>query len=193
MASRNQSNNEKTLKSTLISMNNDFWTIDNVMFYCNYLDSVILPDGFILDEYRDYFENFLVDVNVPEEYYYSPTLFSEWQYGTPDLDFLVLYFAKMSSLFEFNRPTIKMLPVTSLSDLNKLIVENRAMVRSSKANPLTYNKLEDIKLPIRGYIDTTKTITTTTKSSVPKINTNSKETRLQSDIDFSGEAGNYNY
>jgi len=162
------------------------------MLHCNYLNAVILPDGFILDEYRDYFENFLIDVNVPEEFYYSPTLFAENQYGTADLDFLVLYFAKMNSLFEFNRPVIKFLPVTSLSDLNKLIVQNRLNVRNSKTNPTLYRRLDDIKLPIKGYLETSNTtITTTSKSSVSRINTGTKGRTLASNIDNSQEGGDY--
>jgi hypothetical protein len=169
MASRNQSNNEKTLKTTLLTMQNDFWTIDNVSLYCNYLNRVILPDGFILDEYRDYFENFLVEVNVSEEYYYSPSLFSEVQYGTPDLDFLVMYFAKISSLFEFNQPKIKILPLSSLTDLNKLIVQNKFNIRQSKTNPITYNKLDEIKIPERGYIETENLNITTTKINTSNV------------------------
>jgi hypothetical protein len=152
MASRNQSNNEKTVKSTLRAMPGDFWTIDNISLYCNYKNSVMLPDGFILDEYRDYFEQYLVEVNVSEEYYYSPSLFAEEQYGTADLDFLILYFAGMSSIFEFKQPTIKMLPLTMLTDLNKLMVQMKETVKSSKSNPIEYSELEEIKLPNRGFI-----------------------------------------
>jgi hypothetical protein len=162
------------------------------MLHCNYLNAVVLPDGFILDEYRDYFENFLIDISVPEEYYYSPTLFAENQYGTPDLDFLVLYFAKMTSLFEFNKPVIKFLPVTSLSDLNKLIVQNRVNVRNSKADPVLYGRLENIKLPIKGYLETSNaTIITTSKSSVSRINTGTRSQPLPSNIDNSQENGEY--
>jgi hypothetical protein len=152
MAARNQSNNEKTVKNTLRIMPADFWTVDNVSMYCNYLDQTILPDGFILDEYRDYFEQFLEEVDVPEAYHYSPSLFAEALYGTPDLDFLVLYFAKIPTLFEFNEPRIKILPVTSLMDINKLIVEYRTQVKASKTNPTTYTKLEDISLPKKAYL-----------------------------------------
>ena len=170
MASKNQSNNEKTIKSSLISMPNDFWTIDNISLYCNYLNAAILPDGFILDDYRDYFENFLVEIDVPEEYYYSPSLFSEIQYGTPDLDFLVMYFAGMTSLFEFNEPRIKFLPVTSLSDLNKLIVQRRNEIRQSKASPTLYTELASITLPPNGYIGTDIIETTIDKKRPPSRN-----------------------
>lgn len=172
MASRNQSNNEATIKSTLRAMPGDFWTVDSVSMFCNYKDSVMLPDGFILDEYRDYFEQYLVEVDVAEEYYYSPSLFSEVQYGTPDLDFLVLYFARMTSLFEFKQPRIKFLPVTMLSDLNKLIVQSRQEVRDSKLNPKEYAELEAIRLPNRGYIrqevGTNRNLRISTQQSVKK-------------------------
>jgi hypothetical protein len=152
MASRNQSNKETTVKGTIRAMTSDAWTIDNLLLFCNYKNVGMMPEGLILDEYRDYFEQFLVDAKVSEEYYYSPSLFSEIQYGTPDLDFLVLYFAKIQSLFEFNQPKIKMLPVTMLSDLNKLIVQNKDIVKNSKANPQEFPELETIKLPKKGYL-----------------------------------------
>jgi hypothetical protein len=152
MSAKNQSNNERTVKSTLRVIPADFWIIDNVTTFCNYKGSVVLPDGFILDEFRDYFENFLEDVDVPESFYYSPTLFSEVQYGTPDLDFLVLYFAKIPSMFEFNQPKIKFLPLTSLLDLNKLIVEYRTKVQSLKKNPTEYPEISEIELPRRGFL-----------------------------------------
>jgi hypothetical protein len=189
VASRNQSNNEKTLKSTLLTMQNDFWTIDNVSMYCNYLNRVILPDGFILDEYRDYFENFLIEVNVSEEYYYSPSLFSEVQYGTPDLDFLIMYFAKMSSLFEFNQPKIKILPLSSLTDLNKLIVQNKFNIRQSRTNPTTYNKLAKINIPERGYIETENLDITTTRSNVTTVSTVQKLLPSKLDAPVAGEPG----
>jgi hypothetical protein len=179
MASRNQSNNEKTLKTTLLTMQNDFWTIDNVSMYCNYLNRAIMPDGFILDEYRDYFENFLVEVNVSEEYYYSPSLFAEVQYGTPDLDFLIMYFAKISSLFDFNQPRIKMLPISSLTDLNKLIVQNKLNIRQSKIDPKTYNRLAKINIPERGFIETKNLNIITTKSNIVVIKKASENTSTQ--------------
>jgi hypothetical protein len=152
MASRNQSNKETTVKGTIRAMTSDAWTIDNLLLFCNYKSVGMMPEGLILDEYRDYFEQFLVDIKVSEEYYYSPSLFSEIQYGTPDLDFLILYFAKIPSLFEFNQPRIKMLPLTMLSDLNKLIVQNKDIVKNSKANPKEFPELEAIRLPKKGYL-----------------------------------------
>jgi hypothetical protein len=152
MAVRNQSNREKTIKSTLRLMPADTWTIDNFTLLCSYKGQMILPEGFILDDYRDYFEQFLEEVDLPEEYYYSPTRFAESLYGTPDLDFLVLYFAKILTLFDFNKPRIFVLPATSLSDLNKLLVDRRSEVRSARANPREYTELEEIQIPKRGFL-----------------------------------------
>jgi hypothetical protein len=152
MAARNRSNAEKTVKSTIRSIPSDTWTIDKLTVLCVYKDGVVLPEGFILDDFRDYFDQFVEEVYLPEEYWYSPSRFAESLYGTPDLDFLVLYFAKIPTLFEFNRPRITVLPATSLPDLNKLIVDRRSEVSSSRSDPREYTELEEIELPRRGFL-----------------------------------------
>jgi hypothetical protein len=152
MATRNQSNREKTVKSTIRVIPSDTWTIDNLTLLCVYKDRVVLPEGLVLDDYRDHFEQFLEEVDLPEEFWYSPSRFSESLYGTPDLDFLILYFAGIPTLFEFNSKRIMVLPATSLQDLNRLIVDRRVQVRSSRINPAEYPELEEIVLPKRGYI-----------------------------------------
>ena len=112
---------EKTLKNKMRAMTGDFWVIDNISLYSNYLDIAILPDGFILDDYKDHFDQFLEEIELDEKYHYTPTLFAHDYYGAAELDFLVLYFADMSTLFDFKTKTIKVLPITSLTDLNRLI------------------------------------------------------------------------
>ena len=99
----NSSTNEKTVLSMVRQLPNDSWTYDKTALYVNFKNSVITPDLSILDNYRDYFEQFLIDMEVPKRFYYSPTGFSENLYGTPDLDFIILYFAKIPSLFQFNK------------------------------------------------------------------------------------------
>jgi len=152
---KNKSNQEKTIKTEMQMMKSDLWTIDSMSLYSNYLGQVILPNGLILDEYRDYFENLLETIELDERYYYSPTLFAEDYYGTPDLDFLVLYFAKMKSLFEFNTETISVLPNSSLVDINKLIVNCKDDVTSSRNSPDVYEKFDDIKPTSKSYLSYT--------------------------------------
>jgi hypothetical protein len=147
----NNSNKEKTIKNMMRASVTDFWTIDNVSLYSNYLNIAMMPDGFILDDFRDHFENFLTEIVLEEKFHYSPSLFAESFYGTPDLDFLVMYFAKMVSLFEFNTPTIRVLPKSALLDLNKVIVSYKDEIRESKDNPREYTLIEPVKLPERGY------------------------------------------
>jgi len=150
---KNSSNKEKTIKSSMRLMNSDFWTIDNFSLYMNYSGLAQLPDGFILDDFRDYFDQFLEEIDLNEEYYYSPSLFAHHYYGTADLDFLVLYFAKIPTMFEFNQPRIKVLPITALTDLNKLAVEYKQIVKSSKANPKEYLPFDELSESIKGYIE----------------------------------------
>jgi hypothetical protein len=156
---KNQSNKEKTIKTELIASRGDAWKIDNFSLYSNYLGTVILPDGFILDEYRDHFDNLLQEIDLDEKYHYSPTLFSEDYYGTPDLDFLVLYFARMKTLFEFNTDKIRILPLTAMVDINKLMVHYKEAVMNSRTNPPAYQEfdsLEEVKQVYLGYTETTK-------------------------------------
>ena len=150
---RNNSNKEKTFKNKMRAMPGDFWTIDQISLYSNYLGIAILPDGFILDEYRDYFEQFLEEIPLDERYHYSPTLFAYEYYGAAELDFLVLYFANMSTVFDFNTKTIKVLPPTLLVDLNRLIIKYKKEVQNSKINPTKYTGFDAIKSNEKGFIE----------------------------------------
>lgn len=132
----NVSSKEKSLKGYILMADSDNYTIDKTLLYCNYKDkSIQVAYSTILDNYRDYFEQYLEDVEVPEKYFYQPAAFSEYYYGTPDLDFLVLYFAKLFSMFDFTRKKIKALPPSRLVELNRLFVEYREEVKDSYNNP----------------------------------------------------------
>lgn len=137
----NISNNENTLKSMLSVMNSDNYTIDKSILYCTYKNKDnIYQYTNILDNYRDYFEQYLVEMEVPKKFYYQPAAFAENYYGTADLDFLVLYFAKMTSLFEFTKPKIKVLPSSRLLEINRLFTEYKDEVKDSYNNPDEYVK-----------------------------------------------------
>ena len=139
MATKNVSNREKTLKSMLAMMDSDNFTIDKCIEYCFYGNKdYAIAFNFILTNYRDYFDEYLTTVDVPSEYYYQPGRFAEMYYGTADLDWLVLYFANMTSLFEFNKPTISILPKSRLLDINTLMVQYRAEVEEYYTNPARY-------------------------------------------------------
>lgn len=135
MALKNVSNKEKTVKSMYSLLPNDNYTVDKMILYCKYPDGTIIELGNILDNYRDYFEQFLVDADVPESMFYQPAAFAEFFYGTPDLDFLVLYFAKMLSLFDFKKSKIKVLPKAKLLDVSRLFLNYKKTVEESYKNP----------------------------------------------------------
>lgn len=116
----------------------DNFCVDNLILYMNYLDMAQLPIGYILDDYREYFDSILVYADVPEEFFYSPTSYAKYLYGSPELEFLVLYFAKIQSALEFDKAKIKILPPERLNDINQLILQNRDKVIESKANPPKY-------------------------------------------------------
>jgi len=132
MANKNVSDSEKTIKSMLSVMGSDNYTIDKLIEYTRYGDDGnIMMLSLFLDNYQDYFSQYLVSVEVPEKYYYQPAYFSEMYYGTPGLDWLVLYFAGMTSLFEFKKPKIKILPKNRILELTKLMAAKAYEVSDS--------------------------------------------------------------
>jgi hypothetical protein len=74
----------------------------------------------ILLDYYDYFEEELETIDLEKKYHYQPAMLSEDLYGTPDLDFAILFFSGISSLKDFDKPRIKVLPASRVADLIKI-------------------------------------------------------------------------
>ena len=138
----NHSNKASSVYEEFQSLSNDTWSLDNLLMFCNYQKISILPDFSILDEYSDYLqqEDFIETVELDEKYYYSPQAFAEDYYGTADLDFLVLYFARIDSMFSFNRKKITVLKRERLADINRIIVKNKERIKENRSNPTLYQK-----------------------------------------------------
>ena len=138
----NHSNKASSVYEEFQSLSNDTWSLDNLLMFCNYQKISILPDFSILDEYSDYLqqEDFIETVELDEKYYYSPQAFAEDYYGTADLDFLVLYFARIDSIFSFNRKKITVLKRERLADINRIIVKNKERIKENRNNPPLYQK-----------------------------------------------------
>lgn len=141
---KNASQNENTLKSMISVMDSDNYTIDKALLYCTY-DNENFHVAYlnILDDYADYFEQYLETIEVPKKYFYQPAAFAENYYGSADLDFLILYFAKMTDLSEFNRDKIKILPKSRLVEINRLFVQYRDYVKEKYNNPDKFMALPD--------------------------------------------------
>lgn len=138
MAVKNTSEKALTIKDMWNLMPSDNWVIDRSIYYCVYENASIVQLYFLLDKYYYYFQQFLVEVNIDEKYYYSPQLFAQDYYGDAGLDFLIMYFANITSNFEFNKPKIKVLDYTKLKDINKLFVRYKNIIDTSKTNPPVY-------------------------------------------------------
>lgn len=143
---KNVSNEKFTVKEEIASAGSDIWCADRFILYGNYLGKIIIPDGSILDDFYDYFTNFLEEVELPTRFHYQPAAFSENYYGTPDLDFLVMYFAQIPTLLEFNKKKIKVLPVTKLNELNQIAINYKVKVKNSYDNPTEYKEIEAITI-----------------------------------------------
>lgn len=135
----NGSSKEKTVKNMFALLDNDNYTIDKTLLYCDYNETGFqIEFSNIMNNYRDYFEQYLEEMEIPERFFYQPAAFSENYYGTPDLDFVVLYFAKMKSLFEFTKKKIKVLPKSRLLELNRLFIEYKEEVKDSYEHPTPF-------------------------------------------------------
>lgn len=147
MAITNVSSKEKTIKNMYQLLASDNYIVDNFIYYCKYnTDDYQIELGNILDDYRDYFEQYLEEADVDKDFYYQPAAFAENYYGTPDLDFLVLYFAKISTMFEFDMPKIMVLPRDRMLEINRLMITYRNEIEKSYENPTKY--LEETYLKV---------------------------------------------
>lgn len=138
MAYRNVSNSEKTIKNIHQMGSSDSWELSRVTMFMKYQKNTIFPYYNILDNYRDYFDKHLVEVEVDEKFFYSPTSFADYYYGDSLLDWLVLYFARISTLFDFNKKRIKVLPVDYMNEVNQIIVKYRSEVTENNNHPIEF-------------------------------------------------------
>jgi len=139
MAVVNMSYNEKTIKGMFSMMSTDNYSIDSLTEYCQYKTPQFdIAYKNILDDYREYFNDKLIEIDVDKKFYYSPSYFAYNYYGTPDLDWAVLYFSNITTLYHFNKPKIKILPREKLLELNKIMVENKAIINRSYLSPTRY-------------------------------------------------------
>ena len=151
MAVKNNSESSRTVKGMWELMPADNWSLDRGLTYCCYNEASIVQDDFLLDKYYSYFEQFLIEIEVDEKYFYSPQLFANDYYGDPGLDYLVLYFAGMTSNFDFKKSKIKVLEYSHLKELNQLYTFYRKTIDASKVNPTVYSSdnVQDIKTPAK--------------------------------------------
>lgn len=138
MAVKNVSENASTIKDMYELLPSDNWQIDRCLYYCIYENAGIVQLDLLFDKYYHYFEQYISEIDLDEKYYYCPQRFAEDYYGDAGLDFLVLYFANMSSNFEFNRPKIKVLQYAKLKEINQLFTQFKKEIDSSKKNPPSY-------------------------------------------------------
>lgn len=142
MAIVNNSSKATTIKNMIDLFPSDNWTITKALGFCCYDGIVDIQDEFILDKYYNYLKDFLIEVDVDPKYYYAPQTFAKDYYGDPKLDFLVLYFAGMTTIFEFKRPKIKVLDYTHLPDINRIFTKYSDYITESRENPKVYKSTD---------------------------------------------------
>lgn len=145
MAVTNTSERAQTIKDMYNLLPSDAWSIDKALYYCVYENASVVQLKLLLDTYYSYFSQYLVEVNVDEKYFYCPQMFAKDYYGDAGLDFLVLYFAKMTTNFDFTKKKIKILDYAKLKEINQLFTKYKTQIENSKSNPpaYSYNDIQD--------------------------------------------------
>ncbi len=135
---KNASESCTTVKEMYDKMPSDVWSIERGLYRCAYEDASVVQYTMLLDKYQNYLSQYLVEVDVDPKYYYCPSMFAEDYYGDPGLDYLVLYFANITTLFDFDKPKIKVLDAKNIRDINSIYTRYKEDIRDSKSNPPSY-------------------------------------------------------
>lgn len=119
-------------------LNNTSIDVKDFFIQANYDNQIIFKYKNILLDYYDYFKEELETIDLEKQYHYQPALLSEKLYGTPDLDFAILFFAGITNVKDFDRPKIKVLPASKVGDLIKIKSIANQRVKESLTNPQVY-------------------------------------------------------
>ena len=106
---------------------------NNVMLL-NYENIIQLHQSHLLNDYYNIIFANLIDSAIREDVFYYPERVSQVAYGTTDLWWLILFCNHMSSVFDFNRKSIKMFDPERLSLLNRIIKMNEKKILDNNEN-----------------------------------------------------------
>ena len=136
----NASNLSTTLYDFVLNLAiNDKIDRTNYFLKCQYMGRMEVYFKNIISDHFEYFSTLLEDFNVSPDYFYSPSKLSNDLYGTPDLDFLILYFSNTTHPSEFNKTKIKILPESKLElILNGLKNLYSGEVYNNRVNIINY-------------------------------------------------------
>ena len=148
----NISSKAQTLQEEIAAMGSDTWSAGKFILYGDYLGESVVPDGNVLDDYYDYFQQYLVEEDLPEEFHYKPAMFAYNRYGVAELDFLVMYFAQIPSVLEFNKKKIKVLPIQYLFEINEIAIKYKKKVTDSYNNPTKYEVMDSLSDYKKNYL-----------------------------------------
>ena len=77
MGVKNISNSATTIKSMYDLLPSDTWSIDRCITFCCYDGKANVQDECILDKYYHYLEQYVIEIDLDQKYYYNPQLFAK--------------------------------------------------------------------------------------------------------------------
>lgn len=139
------SSNYIDLQSSINSTSGNAILLDNISDYYMLEDELIAGFSF-LTKYDNILKSGLQDYTLDSEYYYRPEYISNNIFGTPDLWYVILYVNQMSSIQEFNIPTIKVPLSNTIEVINKLInYEDNISYSINEPKKIKRNLLKSLK------------------------------------------------
>lgn len=143
---------EQTVNNYINSLYDYMFNIGNLSTFSVY-NNILVSKPTILNRFLPYLKPYATKKVVDKKYYQRPSLFALDYYGSPELDWLVLYISGISNPIDFNVPIIDVLPINILNDLNKLIILNKEEVDLSKYKPKIFTS-DNIKIEKQiGFIE----------------------------------------
>lgn len=138
MAYLNKSTEATTLIGEYNQLNSDNWTLDRVLTYVKYQSNLVVPYENILDNYNDYFDKYLIEVEIDSKYFYKPTMYAYYYYGDASFWWILLYYSKIPTALDFNKKKIKILPKDKLKDLNQIFINYKEYINEVNNTPLEF-------------------------------------------------------
>jgi len=110
-------------------------SIANNVLKMNYEGVMVVHQSHALGDYANIVAANLVDATISESSFYHPERVSKEVYGTTDLWWLVLFCNNMSSIFDFNKKSVRLFDPARVSLLARLLSFGSERASKNNANP----------------------------------------------------------
>ena len=110
---------------------------DTLIYAFNGMEVLIQEPKCALKELLFFFEDLTITTTIPDSELYRPELTARRIYKSADLWYTLLLINNMSTVMEYNRPTIKYIPPDKLSHIETFVRMHKGVTRVVVENDLS--------------------------------------------------------